>query len=275
MTAESEPAIVILDSITRVEPSQYGAVLVAGSHGGLYAAYTAALGRPRGVILNDAGVGKDAAGIAGIGFLEELGIAAAAVTHASARIGDGADMIARGLISHANGRARALGVVPGMICAEAAERMTAAQPAAMEPPPKKEARFLIRARPDEPEILGIDSNSLVTAEDRSRILITGSHGQLLGNRPETALKHDALAAVYNDAGCGIDGAGTSRLPALDARGIPAMTVSHISARIGDARSTWSDGIVSRVNETAARAGARPRMTTVEAIQRVIAALARR
>ena len=34
--------------------------------------------------------------------------------------------------------------------------------------------------------------------------------------------------------------------ALDIRGIAAATVSAASARIGDARSTYDDGIVSRV-----------------------------
>jgi hypothetical protein len=100
----------------------------------------------------------------------------------------------------------------------------------------------------------------VTPDDKDRILIVGSHGQLLGGRPETALKYDAVAAVYNDAGCGIDGAGTSRLPALDARGIAGATVGHDSARIGDARSSWDGGVITHVNATAAAMGGKPGMT---------------
>ena len=49
---------------------------------------------------------------------------------------------------------------------------------------------------------------------------------------------------------GIDEAGVSRLPALDARGIAAATVSAAGARIGDARSTYEDGVLSRVNTRA-------------------------
>ena len=45
--------------------------------------------------------------------------------------------------------------------------------------------------------------------------------------PETALKYDVRCALYNDAGIGKDAAGTSRLPALDARGIAAATVERI------------------------------------------------
>jgi hypothetical protein len=40
------------------------------------------------------------------------------------------------------------------------------------------------------------------------------------------------------------------------RGIAAATVSAASARIGDARSTYEDGIVSRVNARAAALGLR-------------------
>ena len=65
----------------------------------------------------------------------------------------------------------------------------------------------------------------------------------------------ALAAVYCDAGFGKDRAGVSRLPALDCRGIAAVTVSAQSARIGDGRSVLADGVVSCVNDSAARLGA--------------------
>ena len=83
---------------------------------------------------------------------------------------------------------------------------------------------------------------------------------MLGGKPETALKYDAIAAVYNDAGCGIDNAGTSRLPALDARAIAAATVGHDGARIGDARSSWDTGVITHVNATAAKMGGKPGMT---------------
>ncbi len=73
------------------------------------------------------------------------------------------------------------------------------------------------------------------------------------------------AAFYNDAGIGVDEAGVSRLPALDARGIAAATVSAASARIGDARSTYEDGILSRVNARAAALGLVPGMTARDAV----------
>ena len=50
----------------------------------------------RAAIHHDAGIGKDEAGVGGLAYAEKLGMAMAAVATASARIGDGADMLARG-----------------------------------------------------------------------------------------------------------------------------------------------------------------------------------
>ncbi|HTZ34488.1 MAG TPA: hypothetical protein VMB84_00605 [Stellaceae bacterium] len=244
--------IVVADSITRVGAEAARAVVVNGSHGGLYAAYLAAKLDAAAAIFNDAGVGRDRAGIAGLDYLERLGIAAAAVGHETARIGDGADMMATGIVSHANPAAEALGVRRGQPCAAAAARLREAPRAHRAPPEALEAAFLLVA--DTPPVWALDSASLVSPAHRVAIVVTGSHGGLLGGRPETALKYDVRGALYNDAGIGKDEAGISRLPALDARGIPAATVSAASARIGDARSSYEDGIVSRVNATAAALG---------------------
>jgi hypothetical protein len=73
--------------------------------------------------------------------------------------------------------------------------------------------------------------------------------------------------VFNDAGIGIDEAGVGRLPALDSRGVAAFTVSSASARIGEGRSTFEDGIVSRVNATAARLGAAEGISARDVLER--------
>src|SRR5438132_14292161 len=95
--------IVTADSITRIAEEATGAVVVNASHGGVYAAYLAAKFGAAAAIFNDAGVGRDDAGIGGLDYLQELGIPAATVGHDTARIGDGADMIAHGVVTHANG----------------------------------------------------------------------------------------------------------------------------------------------------------------------------
>jgi hypothetical protein len=244
--------IVTADSITRIGDEANGTVIVNASHGGIYAAYLAAKLHAAAAIFNDAGVGKDRAGIGGLDYLDGLGIAAATIGHDTARIGDGADMLARGIITHANALAVALGVRPRLPCAEAAALLQQARPSDRLPPEALEAAFLVV--PEQVQVWALDSASLILPEHRDSIVVTGSHGGLLGGKPETALKYDVLGALYNDAGIGIDEAGISRLPALDSRGIPAATVSATSARIGDARSTYENGMISRVNAGAAALG---------------------
>jgi hypothetical protein len=256
--------VLVADSITRVGTDAGGAVVVNASHGGIYAAYVAAKLRVAAAVFNDAGVGRDQAGIAGLDYLAGLGIPAAAVGHDTARIGDGSDMMARGIITHANAPAMALGCHPGMACRDAAAALQQAGPSLREPPPALEAAFLLIAKA--PAVWALDSASLVGAEQVGTIVATGSHGGLLGGRPETALKIDALAALFNDAGIGMDEAGVTRLPALDGRGIAAGTVAATSARIGDARSTYEDGILTRVNQRAAALGIGPGVTAREFVQ---------
>ncbi len=264
-----EPGIVLRDSVTKTEPGDVGDVLVTGSHGGVYAANLAARARVRAAIFNDAGQGRDRAGIAGLDALQELGMAAAAVTHDSARIGDARDAWTRGVLGAVNDLAAALGCAPGLPCAEAARALREAVPPGAVPPKAAEAVTLLLDRPGEPQVWALDSASLVGAEHRGQVLLIGSHGGLPGPDPAAALKVDALAAVYNDAGIGIDEAGVSRLPALDARGIAGATVAASSARIGEGRSTYVEGVISRVNATAEALGGRPGMTAIEFVEALL------
>jgi uncharacterized protein YunC (DUF1805 family) len=241
-------------------------VLVAGSHGGIIAGYYGASAGVLALILNDAGVGKDAAGIAALPYLAAIGMAAATVSHLSARIGDGADMLARGVISHLNAVASALGVARGMRCEEAAQRLCVAKPPHSPPLPYAEGRFVLADG-----VLGLDSIGMLEARDAGNILVIGSHGALHGGRPESALGVAARAAVFNDADVGADAVGITRLPVLDARAIPAATVDCMSARIGDARSMWESGVVSHVNAHASRFGVRVGQTVREFAAQVAAA----
>jgi hypothetical protein len=252
------PGIVLADTITKLPPSARNAVVVSGSHGGRYPGYLAAAAGVRAAIFNDAGIGRDEAGIGSLAYLEALGIAAACLSHQSCRIGDTADMLTRGVVSRANAGAAAIGVTPGMTCGESARRMREcrAPPAGLEPPPVGEGRTDL-ATGGLRRILLLDSAALVTPADAGHLIVTGSHGGLVGGDPAMALRTDGYAAVFNDAGIGADEAGVTRLPALDLRGIAAFTVSAASARVGDARSGYEDGIVSRVNDTARRWGAAP------------------
>jgi hypothetical protein len=117
----------------------------------------------------------------------------------------------------------------------------------------------------------IDSAGLVLAEDAGHIVATGSHGALLGGKPETAIKIPVFAALYNDADFGIEDAGIARLPVLDARGIAGASVSAWSARIGDGQSTYRDGFVSAVNARAAQCGGEIGISAKELVALLVAA----
>src|ERR1700761_8377298 len=120
--------IVVADSITRISAAEaVGAVVVNASHGGIYAAYLAAKLRAVAAIFNDASVGHDRAGIGGLDYWARFATAAATVGHETARIGDGADMMASGVITYANEPALALGVGVGQACRDAAAQLQQAQ----------------------------------------------------------------------------------------------------------------------------------------------------
>ncbi len=250
--------IVTADSVTDL-PDVAGKVLVTGSHGGRVAAHYAARARVRAVIFHDAGLGKDDAGVAGLALLEEAGMAAAAVSHASARLGDASDVLGRGVISRRNGAAARCGVQPGQRCRDAAVRLSAAALPGANVPAQPEGRHALAEG-----IVGCDSVGQVVAADEGSILVVGSHASLHGGKPGTALPVRAALAVFHTGG-----GDCSRLPVLDARGIPAAAVEGASARIGDARSLWESGIVAVVNGAAQRAGVMPGMTVQAAARALI------
>ena len=179
---------------------------------------------------------------------------AATVGHETARIGDGADMMAPGVITHANALAASLGVGPGQSCRDAA---AAATGAARRPRAAGSARSGVPA-------------------DRRGAAGLGARFRLAGRCPSTRTRSSSPARM---AGCSAAGRRPRSNTMCAARSIttpgsartrpacracrrstraasPAATVSAASARIGDARSTYEDGIVSRVNARAAALGLR-------------------
>lgn len=105
--------VLLMDSITQVTPEDAGSLVVSGSHGGRSSGEVA-LGVPLAlVIFNDAGVGKDEAGIAALAMLQARGVAAGTVAHGSARIGDAQDAWEHGVVSRLNAAALALGLREG------------------------------------------------------------------------------------------------------------------------------------------------------------------
>ncbi len=291
------PGLRVVDSITdlpKLSPDVPGSggtptrgaarVAVAGSHGGEYSGRFALSAGLSGVIFHDAGLGLDAAGVAGLALLDRSGVAAAAVAAASARIGDGGDVHRRGVISQLNQAAWRCGVRAGMPCQEAARLMLsqaaanqAARPKRAEAGSRATARSLAgdtgqaidevtRVRTGgRHDVWVLNSASAAGPRQDGAIVLTGSHAALPGGHPARALKCDAFLAAFNAAGAGPGTSpGTARLPALDQRGIAAVAVDPMSARIGSGRSTLDQGVVAVVNQRAAALGIRPgdRLATI-------------
>src|SRR5258708_25607759 len=144
--------ILTVGSCSHVRDEHRGHVVVSGSYGGNYNAYNAARHQVRAVIMNDAGRGKNDAGICGLAYLDRIGLAAATADAMTCHIGDGADILAHGVISHVNQAAAAVGCAPGQSVQDCAERMRAAAPAHGAPPPISDGnRVTIRDNPSEPQ----------------------------------------------------------------------------------------------------------------------------
>lgn len=111
VVACDDRAVLLLDSITEIRPEDAGHVVVAGSHGGGSAVRYALAVPLLGCFFNDAGIGKDQAGISGLSL---LACPTLAYSHASARIGDAADGWQSGIVTALNGDAEAAGLKTGM-----------------------------------------------------------------------------------------------------------------------------------------------------------------
>jgi hypothetical protein len=262
-TVNEDTEILTVASCSNIRAEHRSHVVVSGSYGGRYNAFNAAKWPVRAVIMNDAGIGKDNAGIVGLEFLDQIDMAAATADAQTCHIGDGDHMLAHGIISHVNRTAAALGCAPGQTVRDCAEYMRAATVPTVAPPPISDgARFVMRDVHGEPVLICADSIGMLQADDVGRIVVTASHGALSGGRPDNIVPLGIRAVFFSDAGPGggMDGAGIARLADLEQKGIVAGSTSADSAPIGDSRALYRDGILSHVNQPAARAGARVGMT---------------
>jgi hypothetical protein len=225
-------------------------VVVGASFAG---APTAAVPMARGVkgwIAHEAGPGKDRAGVSGLPLAQRFGIPAAAIATMTARLSDGDSLLA-GRVAEANEVALALGVRPGQSGEEAARLMLAGPTGRA-----VEVAGLVDGTIHEVEAPNATRGGiyavwsfLLVKERRSRdVFCVASHGGRV--MAEYAAPVMPRGVIANDAGMGLDRSGADGLPVLDGLGIAAATVSADSARIGDALSTYRDGIISAVNPMA-------------------------
>lgn len=242
----------LLDSITDARPDAAGRIAVCGSHGGLYAAAVASRAGLRAVVLNDAGGGRNDAGIAGVRALANVGMAGCAVDCMSAEIGSARDTLSYGVISFANDPAFDLGVRRGMAVRAALKHLARAEAPCAMLDAVPEARW--EETVGTASVLCVDSASLIRPEDKGRIIVTGSHGGLIGGDPARACKAEARLVSFSDAGRGKGDIGLTRLPALAERDIAAVTLDCMSCEIGRAVSALESGVISAVNGPAKALG---------------------
>ena len=112
-----------MDSIAAIAPAHQGCVVLTGSHGGQSAGEYALKYPLRAVLFNDAGIGKDEAGVVALAMLQQKGIPAAAIAHTTGRIGDALDMWDHGYLSRVNAAAVQAGLEEGMSAREAVRRL--------------------------------------------------------------------------------------------------------------------------------------------------------
>lgn len=108
----------VVDSITELGSFDQGCIAVSGSHGGLSSARYALVAKAWLTVFNDAGVGRDGAGIAALACLQQQGLAACTVAHTSACIGQAESTWQHGVVSHCNTAALTLGLLVGKRLAE-------------------------------------------------------------------------------------------------------------------------------------------------------------
>jgi hypothetical protein len=266
--ASGSDRIVVLDSLTHCDARvTCRDVVVAGSFAGALAFGFALERGVRGLVAHAAGVGRDAAGISGLPLAERFGIPAAAVDTESARLGDGWSVWTDGVVAHANATATALGVDVKQPAEEAARAMLAGPPGTASAAPLVDRRQRVVAETSYGRVVLVHSMGFAAPENRRDVLCAGSHGGRVN--VERLLVVRPRGAIFNDGGGARDGSGLSGLAALDEVAVAAACVDAMSARIGDPSSTYADGVVSAVNETAGRAGVAVGQPAAEAARRML------
>src|SRR5438093_13554126 len=144
-----------------------------------------------------------------------------------------------------------LGVVPGQKAADAAHAMLAAPPGAASPEPIVDRSQRVVLDTPDGRIVLVDSMLFASPANHNDVMCCGSHGGRVNMA--RALEIRPRGALFSDGGGAREGSGVNGLPLLDAAEVAAATVDAMRARIGDPASTWADGVISAVNDTARRA----------------------
>lgn len=238
-------------------------VVVNASYAGVLPARFLAEHAPRGAIGVDCGIGPDGAGIAGLWYLEALGIPAAAADIATVTMGDGVDMYETAVVSRVNAVAARCGVAPGMAVRDAAQLLLERDPVQLAPSALTNRVVVDEDAASGRQVVCTDSIAFGLPEDRGRnVLCTAGH---TGRSAVPYLRTMApWGFICSDGGGGKNGSGTAGLAIVEADGLAGASVDARTARMGDGRSTYEDGVISACNRLAERRGVRVGMPAREA-----------
>jgi hypothetical protein len=257
--AGAEGRVMVADSLSIYEHEPWlNDVAVGASFAG---APTAAMAMRQGVkawIAHEAGPGNDEAGVSGLPFADSYGVPAAAIATMEARLADGRTLLT-GHVSRANKSAEGLGVRAGQTGDQAARLMLKAPPGRL-----RDFAGLVHEAIHEmaARIYACWSFSRVTLAHPDDVFCVASHGAKTMALYALPIRPKGL--ICNDGGRGLDDSGVEGLALLASHGHAAAAVSSASARIGDALSTYHDGIVSTANEPARARGVTIGMKAAEA-----------
>ncbi|WP_281690242.1 hypothetical protein [Pseudonocardia thermophila] len=255
--------IVTMDSARYVDARNTGTdVVVPASYIGVLPARMIAIHRPRGVIGHDACVGKDGAGIAGLWYLEALGIPAATADGMTADMGNGADLYENGIVKHVNYVAETCGVRSGMTVREAADLLLDNDPTDTEVG-NKVRREIKETHESGRRVVVTDSIVWAYPEDEdTSVLVTAGHTGRSGAK--FLLEAKPWGFICHDGGMSKNRSGIAGLKTADEAGLPGACIDGNTAPIGDAFAGYEYGLISAHNEAAARRGVRVGMTVKEA-----------
>jgi hypothetical protein len=236
-------------------------IVINASYCGVLPARFIGKHRPRGAIGIDCAVGPAGAAIAGLWYLEAMNIPAAVADVLGVILGNGVDLYTQGHISYFNRPAKDCGVSLHMSVRAAAHAMLEHDPGdpdAEDVTNRTEQYRNAFGR----AIVCVDSIAFGQEEDRHNVLVTAGHTgrsalpYLLDVRP--------YGFICSDGGMGRERSGIVGMIEAGEAGIPGATVDARTARMGDGLSTFHDGVISAVNELAARSGVRIGMRATDA-----------
>ena len=260
--------VVAMDSARYIDARNAGRdVVVPSSYLGVLPARLIAPHQPRAVIGHDGCIGKDGAGIAGLWYLEALGIPAAAADGMTAELGNGIDLFKTGIISRVNILAERAGVSEGMSVEEASLILLENDPGDVTAGTKIR-RESVATSDTGREIIVTDSIVFALPEDTNNVLVTAGHTGRSGAK--FLLEVSPHGFICSDGGMSKNEAGIAGLEITEKYGLAGACCDAWSAPVGDAFKAYSEGKISACNAAAKERGVTVGMAVREAALKLLA-----